>query len=249
MRSNTEPYIDLHCHFLPEMDDGCKSVEESVKLLEEQWRQGCVGIASTSHYYARESIAEFLARREASFAKLRAALEKVHPEYVDKIVFGAEAAYHPALLRDPDLPKLCIGKSRYLLLEMPFEPWSPRILRDVQSLLSTTRIRPVIAHLERYLDLVDEDAVDALVDMDVLIQMNAGCIQHFSSKRKAVRLLRDGIIDVIGTDSHNLTSRAPNMAKGIQKIRKAGFDGEMDDILAMNEEIFQAALGAPEAEH
>ena len=236
MRSNTEPYIDLHCHFLPEMDDGCKSVEESVKLLEEQWRQGCVGIASTSHYYARESIAEFLARREASFAKLRAVLEKVHPEYVDKIVFGAEAAYHPALLRDPDLPKLCIGKSRYLLLEMPFEPWSPRILRDVQSLLSTTRIRPVIAHLERYLDLVDEDAVDALVDMDVLIQMNAGCI-------------RDGIIDVIGTDSHNLTSRAPNMAKGIQKIRKAGFDGEMDEILAMNEEIFQAALGAPEAEH
>ena len=229
MRSNTEPYIDLHCHFLPEMDDGCKSVEESVKLLEEQWRQGCVGIASTSHYYAHESIAEFLARREASFAKLRAVLEKVHPEYVDKIVFGAEAAYHPALLRDPDLPKLCIGKSRYLLLEMPFEPWSPRILRDVQSLLSTTRIRPVIAHLERYLDLVDEDAVDALVDMDVLIQMR--------------------IIDVIGTDSHNLTSRAPNMAKGIQKIRKAGFDGEMDEILAMNEEIFQAALGAPEAEH
>ena len=85
MRSNTEPYVDLHCHFLPEMDDGCRTVEEPVKLLEEQWRQGCTGIASTSHYYASESIEEFLARREASAAKLRKTLEKEQPEYLDRI--------------------------------------------------------------------------------------------------------------------------------------------------------------------
>ena len=33
MRSNTEPYIDLHCHFLPEMDDGSKSVDMSIAML------------------------------------------------------------------------------------------------------------------------------------------------------------------------------------------------------------------------
>lgn len=120
----TIEFFDLHCHFLPGMDDGCKTPEESVRLLEEQYRQGCRGVAATPHYYAVESIESFLARRKQAAGRLLAELRARSPVAIPNICFGAEVAFRETLESEQELERLCYGKSRYLLLEMPFTPWT-----------------------------------------------------------------------------------------------------------------------------
>ena len=61
---------DMHSHFLPGMDDGCQTAEESIRLLEYARKRGVVGMIATPHYYPEESIEEFLHRRQEAAQNL-----------------------------------------------------------------------------------------------------------------------------------------------------------------------------------
>lgn len=257
MNSNKSlTFYDLHSHFLPGMDDGCKTPEESLALLTEHYRQGCRGIVSTSHYYAQESIDHFLKRREQAAARLLKAMngrvqalrQKGQQVTADALqlpalTFGAEVAYRDTLVNDPDLEKLCFGKSRYLLLEMPFEPWSERTLRGVEEIENLWGIKVIVAHIERYRGYADDDYIEALMDMDVTVQLNAGNFGRRKTARNAIKLIKNGRIDVFATDSHNVENRPPNMIWAIEALQKKGMDDALDAILANNAHIFAAAKG------
>lgn len=249
-------FYDLHCHFLPGMDDGCKTPEESIALLTEHYRQGCRGVVATSHYYAQESIDRFLKRREQAAARLlkemngriqamRREGKRVTPDALQlpAITFGAEVAYREALVHDPELEKLCFGKSRYLLLEMPFEPWSDRTLRGVEAIASMWGIKPIIAHIERYRGYADDDYIEALMDMDVTVQLNAGNFARRKTARNALKLIKSGRIQALATDSHNVENRPPNMSWAIEALQKKGMDDDLAAILDHNAHIFMAAKG------
>lgn len=254
-------FYDLHCHFLPGMDDGCKTPEESIRLLHEQYRQGCRGVVATSHYYSNESIHSFLKRRAQSASRLVQALQERIAEIhrtreegknsgalsagvrIPHVVFGAEVAYRDSLVKNKELEKLCFGSSRYLLLEMPFTPWTDRTIRGVEEIENTWGITPIIAHIERYLDVADKDYIEALLDSDVLVQLNAGNFGSWRSARNAAKLIRNGSVQVLGTDSHNLEKRPPNMKLAIEGLRKKNMDEELGEILATNRNVFMAARG------
>lgn len=236
------PFYDLHCHVLPGMDDGAKDVEMSLAMLRETKEQGCVGLIATSHYYGSESIASFLARRSEAYGRLMDALEREDPEWIGRIGLGAEAAYHQGLAHDPDLEKLCFGKSRYMLLEMPFSTWTSTVIRDVGNLVRSRQIRPIIAHLERYANYAGEGGIDALLDEDVMIQMNAGGLCRFGRRRPALQMVRSGVVDVLGSDMHNTTSRPPTLGEGIRQLYKNRCGEDTDRILRNNERIFMAAM-------
>lgn len=246
----------MHSHFLPGMDDGCKTPEESIALLTEHYRQGCRGVVSTSHYYAQESIDRFLKRREQAAARLLKTMnsriqamrregQRVTPDALQlpAITFGAEVAYREALVHDPELEKLCFGKSRYLLLEMPFEPWSDRTLRGVEEIENMWGIKPIIAHIERYRGFADDAYIEALMDMDVTVQLNAGNFGRRKTARNAFKLIKNGRIDVFATDSHNVENRPPNMIWAIEALQKKGMEDALDAIFANNARIFAAAKG------
>ncbi|MGN8738908.1 CpsB/CapC family capsule biosynthesis tyrosine phosphatase [Bilifractor sp. HCP3S3_D3] len=240
-RQEKKPFYDLHLHILPGMDDGARDLQMSAGMLREEIRQGCEGLIATPHYYPTESISDFLARRKRAFDELQGWIEEELPDWEGRIGLGAEAAYHNGLVCDPDLEKLCMGHSRYLLLEMPFEKWTSGVLRDVRVLIANG-IRPVIAHLERFPEYAGEDAIGELLEMDVLIQMNAGALLHRSSRRRAVTMVRNGITQILGTDSHNLDSRCPNMKDGLEILRKEHLGRQSDEILENNAAIYQAAM-------
>jgi protein-tyrosine phosphatase len=236
-------FYDLHCHFLPGMDDGCQTPEESLKLLEEQYRQGCRGVAATPHYYAKESIQSFLERRENAAARLVQALKDRGGDPIPSMTFGAEVAYRETLVNEREMERLCLGKSRYLLLEMPFTPWTERTLRGVERLANTWGIIPVIAHIERYSDVAEKSLLEELMNFDFPIQLNAGNFGNGKSGRKALRLIRGGRIQVLGTDSHNTDRRPPNMNLAIQSLKRHGMAEELEEILQTNAEIFRSARG------
>lgn len=212
-------------------------------MLQESVRQGCLGMIGTSHYYPQESIEQFLTRRMNAWNRLVGELQKRPNEPFPNLTVGAEVFYNPNLVNDEWLPRLCLGNSDYLLLEMPFRQWSPSVIRDVRTLSQVRGLNVVIAHLERFLKLTDEESMEELLRCPVLIQMNSGALLNGKLKRKALHMIKDGTVDLLSTDTHNMSSRKPNMQQALVVLKEKGLSAEMDRILRNGTELFRLAVG------
>lgn len=215
---NTVELCDIHGHFLPGVDDGCKTTEEAITLLKNSYSQGVRRMFATPHYYPVESVDEFLKRRDEAYARLSEALEG--ETEIPQICLGAEVAYHPGLGYAQNIDKLCLGTSRYLLLEMPVGRWNREIIRDVRNLCSSNGIIPIVAHVERYWETSQRDLLNRLLEMDVLVQMNAEYLLDRRTQRRGRKLLKTGTVQLLGTDCHNNTDRAPNLGKAAEYLQK-----------------------------
>lgn len=143
--------IDFHSHILPEIDDGSKNIEETRKLLIEECKQGVCSIIATSHFYAdRDSVRSFLKHREDCFQQLESLVKDW--EKAPDIRVGAEVYYFPHMGEAELLADLCIGKTKVLLLEMPFVQWTDQIFRDVKNIVEKKKLTVILAHIERYYD-------------------------------------------------------------------------------------------------
>lgn len=64
--------LDIHSHILPGVDDGSKSLDESVKILEMMKEQGITDVIATPHFYAfRENLDEYLKKIQDSYSQLK----------------------------------------------------------------------------------------------------------------------------------------------------------------------------------
>lgn len=228
---------DIHNHILPGMDDGCSCVEESLAVLTAAAEQGVHHLVATPHYYAQESIEDFLCRRQEAESQLRACLpEDMH------LCVGAEVAWFNGISRCERLEALCIGKSRFLLLELPFAPWDSNLFRELRNLSHIRGVIPIVAHLERYLPLQTKDAVKKLLGNDVLVQMNAEYFQRFVTALDARRLFAKGWVQLLGTDCHNMTTRPFNLGQAMKKMKTLGLEKQLTQAAALSMEIFEAAM-------
>lgn len=209
--------IDFHSHILPGIDDGSRSVEMSLQMLETMHKQQIDTVIATSHFYATErSPQRFLYRRQEAWNRLKADL----PDDSPKILLGAEVLYFPGISRMAELPELCMEGTNILLLEMPFERWTERMVREVKELAGSGDYTILLAHIERYYFKQPKDVWDDFLDMDILMQSNADSFLPFWTKRKALKLLKEGRIHLLGSDAHNMTERAPRMEQAISMIEK-----------------------------
>ena len=216
-----DKFLDFHGHFLPNMDDGCKNTAESLEVLRQAAAQGVAAMVATPHFYSsRESVDSFLARRQASYDALLQAMASKPDVVFPEIRLGAEVAYRPNISRLPDLEKLCMANSRYLLLELPFSDWTNEMMREIQNISVARGLIPVLAHLDRYMEHGNRQKIQEFFRMDLLVQVNAEGFLSFSGRRTARKRLRYGNIDLLGSDCHNLTSRKPNLAEGIRALQK-----------------------------
>ena len=227
--------IDMHSHFLPGIDDGCKTAEESREVLRLSRKQHVRLVVGTPHYYSDQPVADFLAKRKRALEQVQ---ELLHPEFDwPRIMLGAEVAYHQGLLYEERLPELCYEGTHFLLLEMPFSRWSPNVLRDVERIQAVFGIMPVIAHIERYFRNQDRSVVNELMNMDVLIQINAAYVLNCYPSFRVRHLIRDGYVDLLGTDCHNLESRAPNLGPAADRMLGWGMEEELLDILGQSARV------------
>lgn len=209
--------IDWHCHVLPKMDDGSRSVEESLKLIEMQQAQGVETIVATPHFYANdESVEAFLQRRKASFDLLKQSL----PENSPKIILGAEVRYYHGISKFKDLKALRAEGSEVLLLEMPFSKWTEYMVRELTEISLMGDVKLVLAHIERYLSLQSRELWDYILGSEIFTQVNAGFFASSLTRRRAISMLRRGEIHFLGSDCHNLTSRYPKLDKAQDVIKK-----------------------------
>ena len=217
--------IDFHSHILPAVDDGSRSPGMSLDMIRSLSEQGVDTIVASSHFYASDCTPErFLHRRQAAYESLLSDLGADAP----KILLGAEVLYYPGVSQMEQLPKLCVEGTKILLLEMPFTRWSEHYIREVQELAASKLYTVLLAHVERYSE--PRSVWDQLLEQGVLMQSNAGFFLSLRTRRKALKLLRDGRIHLLGSDAHNMNERAPHMAEAARIIRRRGGQSVLDEI-------------------
>ena len=215
--------IDFHSHILPGIDDGSRNVKMSLGMIEALGRQGVDTICATSHFYVSQRTPEhFLERRQEAYELLEPVLNDDAP----RILLGAEVLYFPGISRMEALPSLCLEGSDLLLLEMPFSAWQEYWIREVCDLATSGAFTILMAHIERYYSQQPRKVWDQLLDLDVLMQSNADyflqpdSIFRFRGGKKALKMLKEHRIHLLGTDAHNLTSRPPRIAEARDVIRQ-----------------------------
>ena len=218
-----EGFVDTHTHILPRFDDGSRSSSESLDMLRELYSQGARGVIATPHFYARkDDPEEFLKSRKATAEHLVRKIEETAAESGERfpsVYLGAEVEYFSAMSICSVLEEMCISGTRYLLCEMPFDRWTEAMMTELLIIKNKRNIIPVIAHIERYFSFFKPSMLDEMIASGFLIQSNAEAYLGFG-KGKVLKLLSEGKIHLLGSDSHNMEKRAPNMAAAFDVIEK-----------------------------
>lgn len=213
--------VETHCHILPGIDDGAPDTDTSLEMISRLKAQGAQAIILTPHYYSDSiSLEDFLRRRDN-------ALELLKKELKDdsiRLIPAAEVYISSYLFNYENLDGLKIGSTDYILLEHSFScDFSQECYDRILSLNYDYGVKPILAHIERYSALMEnEELLDEYLKIGCLVQAN---INSFSDAPRGIRkrlfkYLESGRIHFIGSDCHNLSSRAPEYERGIKEIIK-----------------------------
>lgn len=230
--------IDFHTHILPGIDDGSKSVEQSIAMLKLEAEQGIGKVIATPHFYAQYDNPEhFLKKRAEAERKLRQ--EMAHHSGLPELVVGAEVYFYNGISDSDVLQELTIGHKRYILIEMPMPPWPERIYKELENIWIKQNLIPVVAHIDRYIAPLRTFGIPKRLEaLPVLVQANAEFFLEKATKRMALRMLKQGRIHLLGSDCHSTEKRKPNMGDALQLLRRQ-FGAEIMEYFRQNEkEVF-----------
>lgn len=212
---------DVHCHIIPGVDDGAKDLETARCMLRREYRDGVRRIIVTPHY-RRNMFETPMETIRKQFGRLQAVAKEVGEDL--QIELGCEYHTHGEMakcLAAGERPAM--AGSRYILVEFSSRH-SFRVIWNQICSLQLEGFQPIIAHIERYPCLVENlDYVRQLSDQGVMIQVNAGSIlgeEGFSIKWYCRKLMKADLIDLIGSDAHDLKERKPNLGACAAYVEK-----------------------------
>lgn len=233
--------IDFHTHILPGIDDGSDCLDTTRQLLEEMSRQGVHTVVATPHFYAALDTPEAFLQRRAAALELVSTLQGNYP----KMIPGAEVAYFDGMENSGILEQLQVGDSKLLLVEMPMCPWTQRMIRAICDLPVLTGLTPVLAHVDRYRHPDQFPRYrDHLLESGILFQCNTEAFVTPFVRRWALKHLKTGRIHFLGTDTHNLTDRKPNMQQAGEFISKKLGADTLSDLTDFTAELLKIETGA-----
>lgn len=218
--------IDTHCHIIPEVDDGPKTIEESMDLLREAISQGLTKVIATSHRRSDMfELDEMVIFRQ--YQQLLNAAEAEFPFL--KIYYGGELYYSEEIfkrLESGQLPTL--ASSDYVLVEFEyFKPYN-EILRLVDRVRSLGK-NVILAHMERYEALASNiEGIQKLIDKGAYMQVNAQSLlpsklwkdSHKVFKKRAKVLMKENLVHLVASDMHNLSKRRPYLKEAYENVKK-----------------------------
>lgn len=196
--------VDIHSHLLPGLDDGVKSIKETIYILKILQKLGYQKVITTPHvmsdHYPNSNnditnrlreVNEIIDKHQINI-KLEAAAEY----YLDEILINSITQQE----------KLLTFGNNYLLFETSFFN-KPAFLEEAIFNMNAQGYQPVLAHPERYGYLLNDfELLMKLKNMNLSLQMNLLSLTGFYSrevKNFAKKLLKSNLIDFVGTDCHN----------------------------------------------
>lgn len=223
--------IDFHSHILPGIDDGSRSIEQTIRMLKEAKEAGFTKIISTSHY-----IEGYYESDEAERTELL--------NEVQKNISGIELYLGNEIYITNNMINLIqnkkastINNSKYVLFEFPLSAKSMNDKEVVYRLIENGFI-PIIAHPERYSYVQDNpEYIEELAEMGALFQANYGSIIGMYGKKAEKtlkKLLKNDLIRFFGTDSHRIDQVYTKMPKILKKLHKFLSDEEIEEFTVIN---------------
>jgi len=210
--------IDLHCHILPGLDDGAKTMEESVEMARIARDDGIGTIVATPHLFRGGNTFEKLIGAGEKHEQLRRALETNNIE-VD-VLSGAEVYISHNLIGEirNKRKSLVLNGSSYMFVEFPPEHIYHGVKKLIFDLMSEG-INPIIAHPERN-SVFGQNPVLLydLIGMGALAQANSGSFTGLYGRRTAdvvVRFLECNLIHFIASDSHGPEVIPPGLSQAV----------------------------------
>lgn len=212
--------IDIHCHILPEMDDGAVSYDEAFGMIKNAQKNKIDVVIATPHFTDYDKIEDFVYERN----ERAVLLNKMIKEFDLKVTIGcgAELYLDSKIFTAGDLSELTVNKSQYMLCEYSLKPFdTEKAVIYAEELLSRGYV-PIIAHPERYISFFqDTDIVNELWDMGCRFQVNASSLAGHGGETMrdfADELVLRGFVDFIATDAHASNGRSNKLLKRINEF-------------------------------
>ena len=226
--------VDLHSHILPQVDDGSRSVEETMQMLSLLASQGVETVVATPHFYAwKDTLEAFLSRRQKAYAQLP------QDDSLPKVCLGAEVTYFNGISRSTEIAQLQLGQTKLLLIEMPFDHWNDKMVQEICDIPAQIGLQPVLAHVDRYRHRNQmRKYAQRLLSSGVYFQCNADAFTQGAKSRWALKQIALGNIHFLGSDCHNLTDRPPLLQEATEKIRKKLSGDALDRITLLEKQYF-----------
>jgi protein-tyrosine phosphatase len=211
--------IDLHSHILPDLDDGARTLEESLDIARACVADGVDVIAATPH--VRHDYPTTADVMEAQVALLQ---RHINDEGIQlSVLGGGEISFdHLSRLTADDTRRFGLGGNpSYLLLEFPYYGWTMALEHHVKALVADG-ITPVVAHPERNADVQDDPArIATLIESGALIQLTAAAIDGRlgrSAQAASFELIELGLVHLIGSDAHHPGIREAGMSAAVAAV-------------------------------
>ena len=198
--------VDLHCHILPGLDDGAKTIEDSLAMAEDAIADGITHVVATPHansHYVFE------------FSRVRAARKELSERLEGRLTLATGCDFHLSpenlkAIRIESAP-FCINQKDYLLVELndfSIPPAMDQALHELQ----LAGLHPIITHPERNgLLRAQPERLRKWVELGCYAQVTAGSLTGVfgpGSQQDAWTWIGNGLIHFVSTDAHN-TARRP----------------------------------------
>jgi len=207
--------IDIHCHILPQIDDGPSDIAESIEMAKIASHDGISAIVASPHVkerlYPANVIKENISLLNARLADLGIPIT---------ILFGAEvnAVLDAGYMRD-----YAIEGTNYILLEFP-HTHLPKNAKSILFNMVLKGFNPIITHPERNPSIINNpDLLLNLLDANIFVQITAGSLAGDfgkDSRECAAYLLKEGAVTFIASDAHSANGRRPTLTPGLKIAEK-----------------------------
>lgn len=226
--------IDIHCHLLPNIDDGPNSWDESLEMVRIAFEDGIRGAVTTPHWIEGTNW-------QPSAGTVRAMVEEMNARIVElgiefRVYPGMEIGIIADLVRVVSSGEvLPLADGDFVLIEIPFYSL-PLGMEEVIIGLESTGKKAVLAHPERNREFQARPSrIKNLMNLGPLVQVTAGSLTgNFgdSAKRCAIEFARMDALHFVSSDAHSVKHRSPVVSKGLAVLQKEIGSEKTDEIIA-----------------
>jgi protein-tyrosine phosphatase len=231
----TIPFVDIHCHLLPAIDDGAKDETDALAMARMAADDGFTAIIATPHQLGsfghnrgddiRRRVAELQTLLESSgipLTVLPGADVRIETGMIERILNGEV---------------LTLGdRRRHVLLELPHELYLP--LEPVIEDLGRHKLVGILSHPERNEGILRcPEVLPPLVDRGCLLQITAGSICGTfgpQCQQMCEWLLAEGLVHFVATDAHGPRSRRPLMRRAFERVAELTSEATAVDLCGKN---------------
>jgi len=195
---------DMHSHLLPDLDDGLKTLDETIVFIDELYKLGYSKLICTPHIICDmypNSPETILPKLEMVHSELKKTNINISVEAAAEYMVDIEMEKHIS----SGQPLLTFGRN-LILIEMSYMGASPNI-EQVIFQLRLKGLQPVLAHPERYIFYHNDfENYHRFVDLGCLLQVNLlSLLGYYGRPVKIIaeKLLKNKMVDLLGTDMHH----------------------------------------------